>query len=101
VLEVAPLEDTVGVALRGTLDLATEEEANGAVAPLLHPGASVTLDLRDLEFMDSTGLGVVARVLTEVGQDGRMTVRFSAGIVARVLEVSGILERPNVIVERV
>jgi anti-anti-sigma factor len=98
VLEISPLEDPTGVAFIGTLDLATEPEARAAVEPLLQPGASITLDLRRLLFMDSTGLNLLIRALDVIGDDGRLTLRAGAGIVRKVLEVSGLTRRPNVVV---
>jgi anti-anti-sigma factor len=97
VLEIAPLEDATGVRFIGTLDLSTEPDARAAMEPLLRPGASITIDLREVVFMDSTGLNLLIRAL-EVIADGRLTLRVSGGIVRKVLEVSGLAERPNVAV---
>jgi anti-sigma B factor antagonist len=95
---VSDLEDATGLTLRGTLDLSTEGRARAALEPLLHPGAAVTLDLRALEFMDSTGLNLIIGALSTLGEDGRLTLRGAGGIVAKVLAVSGLTERPNVTV---
>jgi anti-anti-sigma factor len=97
-LTVANLEDDTGLALSGTLDLWTEGNARAALGPLLHPGAAVTLDLRALEFMDSTGLNLIAEALPALGDEGQLTLRGAAGIVAKVLAISGLTERPNVVV---
>jgi anti-sigma B factor antagonist len=97
-LTVADLENATGLALSGTLDLSTEGRARAALEPLLHPGAAVTLDLRALEFMDSTGLNVIIGALSTLGEDGRLTLRGAGGIVAKVLAVSGLTERPNITV---
>ena len=97
-LTVLDLEDATGLALSGTLDLSTEGKARAALEPLLQPGAEVTLDLRALTFMDSTGLNLLVGALSTLGDDGRLTVRGAAGIVAKVLTVSGLTDRPNVTV---
>ena len=86
------------MAFNGSLDLATEPDARAAVEPLLQPGASVTIDLRRLIFMDSTGLNLLIRALDVIGDDGRLTLRVGAGIVRKVLDVSGVTGRPNVVV---
>jgi anti-anti-sigma factor len=98
VLEISPLEEGTGVAFNGSLDLATEPDARAAVERLLQPGASVTIDLRRLIFMDSTGLNLLIRALDVIGDDGRLTLRVGAGIVRKVLDVSGVTGRPNVVV---
>jgi anti-anti-sigma factor len=98
VLEISPLGEATGVALTGTLDLSTEPEARAAVEPLLRPGGSITIDLRKMVFMDSTGLNLLIRALDVIGDDGRLTLRVSPGIVRKVLEVAGLADRPNVVV---
>jgi anti-anti-sigma factor len=97
-LSVADLEHDTGLGLSGTLDLATEGQARAALEPHLHPGAEVTVDLRALTFMDSTGLNLLVGALSALGDDGRLTVRGASGIVAKVLTVSGLTDRPNVTV---
>ena len=86
------------MAFNGSLDLATEPDARAGVEPLLQPGASVTIDLRRLIFMDSTGLNLLIRALDVIGDDGRLTLRVGAGIVRKVLDVSGVTGRPDVVV---
>jgi anti-anti-sigma factor len=98
VLEISPLGDATGVALIGTLDLSTETEALAAVEPLLRPGASINIDLRRLVFMDSTGLNLLIRALEVIGDDGRLNLRGQSGVVRKVLDVSGLTDRPNVMV---
>jgi anti-anti-sigma factor len=97
-LTLSNLEDATGLALSGTLDLSTEGRARAALEPLLHPGAAVALDLRALEFMDSTGLNIIVEALSTLGDDGSLTLRGATGIVAKVLAVSGLTDRPNVTV---
>ncbi|HZB03178.1 MAG TPA: STAS domain-containing protein, partial [Actinomycetota bacterium] len=82
-LEISPLEEGTGVAFNGSLDLTTEPDARAAVEPLLQPGASVTIDLRRLIFMDSTGMNLLIRALGVIGDDGRLTLRVGAGTSGR------------------
>jgi anti-anti-sigma factor len=97
VLEISLLEEATGVAFIGTIDLSTEPDARAAVEPLLQPGASITVDLRKVVFMDSTGLNLLIRALDVIGDEGRLTLRVSSGIVWKVLDVAGLTERPNVV----
>jgi anti-anti-sigma factor len=80
------------VSARGELDLATAPELEDALLPPLHGGADVVLDLRALEFMDSTGVRViVAAHLAAQEHDGAFAVAVVPdGPVARVLEISGL-----------
>ena len=48
------------VALRGELDLASADRAWAELEPLINEGALVVLDGTELEFLDSSGLRVLA-----------------------------------------
>jgi anti-anti-sigma factor len=95
-LTVTPLPDGSGYSLKGTLDLSTVATARGRLDAAWRPEASVVLDLSGLEFMDSTGLNLISRGLTTLGERGTLLLRNPRGIVRRVLAVSGIESRPNV-----
>lgn len=80
------------VAVGGELDLATAPELEEALLPRLREGADVVLDLRTLEFMDSTGVRViVAAHLAAQEHDGAFAVAVVPdGAVAQLLEISGL-----------
>lgn len=77
----------------GELDLATVPELEGVVLPPLEAGRTVVLDLRGLEFLDSSGVRTIleAQALAVDG-DGRFSVvrPHEGSPVWRVLEVSGV-----------
>jgi len=80
------------VSVRGELDLATAPELEAALLPGLREGGSAVLDLRGLEFMDSTGVRVVvAAHLAAQEHGGRLAIvrTLPDGPVGRVLEISG------------
>ena len=81
------------IAAHGELDLATAPELEAALLPDLRSGGTAILDLRGVEFMDSTGVRVIVAA-HHAAQDhgGTLTlVRTVAdGAVARVLEISGL-----------
>jgi anti-anti-sigma factor len=54
-------DDGVVLALSGELDLAGAPELDQALAAARDAGTALTLDLRELEFIDSSGLGVLVR----------------------------------------
>ncbi|WP_445152430.1 STAS domain-containing protein [Baekduia sp. Peel2402] len=80
------------VAARGELDLATAPELEAALLPPLKEGVSIALDLRGLEFMDSTGVRVIvaAHLAAQEHAATLTVVVIPDGPVARVLEISGL-----------
>ncbi|HEX2084779.1 MAG TPA: STAS domain-containing protein [Solirubrobacteraceae bacterium] len=92
-IDVEERDGRVDVTPRGELDMASAPELEQAVMPRLEGGAWVLLDLRSLDFIDSSGLRVVVgahRAAEEHG--GRFTcVRGAAGTtVHRIVEIAGI-----------
>lgn len=81
------------VTVRGELDLAVAGEVEAALLPPVTAGRHAVADLRELEFMDSTGVRVlVAAHLAAQEHGGRFSlVRTAPGSpVRRVLEISGL-----------
>lgn len=85
--------DRLVVVVRGELDLATAPELEAVLMAPLKAGGQVVLDLRALEFMDSTGVRVIVAAHV-AGQEsgGALTLVQTdpAGPVGRVLEISGL-----------
>jgi anti-anti-sigma factor len=84
------------VTLRGELDLLSTGDLEGELERLVRePGVDViALDLRELEFMDSSGLRLV--VLTERalrGDGGRLVLVRGTQPVQRVFEITRMTER--------
>lgn len=79
---------------RGELDLATVPELEEQVLAAIREGArSVVLDLRELTFMDSTGVRTIVaahQVAEETGHDLRIVRPPRDSAVSRVIEISGI-----------
>lgn len=89
---VASADARTVVTALGELDLATAPTLEDALLPVLRDGAAVLLDLRSLEFMDSTGVRVlVAAHLAAQEHGGDLAVAVvPEGPIARVLEISGL-----------
>ena len=92
-IEVAERGERVEVVPRGELDMASAPELEHAIMPRLEDGSWVVLDLRSLDFIDSSGLRVVVgahRAAEDRG--GRFTcVRGAPGsTVHRIVEIAGI-----------
>ena len=80
------------VALGGELDIAAEGELAAGLALVLRTEPSVlTVDLRELEFLDSTGLRALLRLRTDCEAAGcRLLLVPGPASVQRALEVTGI-----------
>ena len=81
------------VVIRGELDLATAPELESAIQGRLDEGQDVVVDLRELEFMDSTGLRVLVSAHARVeGTEQRfLIVRPLPGApIERILAVAGV-----------
>jgi anti-anti-sigma factor len=87
--------DTQVVALCGELDLANAGTAEAALeAALDNGGTPVVVDMRELEFIDSTGIALLVAILAR--NEGEERIRFvpsTSPAVARVLELTGLAER--------
>jgi anti-anti-sigma factor len=93
-VEVRSQDHAVVIGVRGELDLASspaleqELEGSAAQAPL------VIVDLRELEFMDSTGLSVLVRAHQRAVEKGqRFAVVRGSQQVQRLLSLTGVAER--------
>lgn len=79
---------------RGELDLATAPELEDKIlAAVREGGRSVILDLRELTFMDSTGVRTIVaahKAAEEVGTELRVVRPDAGNPVSRVIEISGI-----------
>jgi anti-anti-sigma factor len=85
--------DTRVIALRGELDLANASTAESALQDSLSGGDEVVVDMRELEFIDSTGIAMLVSALDGDGEPRLRFVPSSAPAVARVLELTGLAER--------
>jgi anti-sigma B factor antagonist len=95
VVRTAKEDGTHVISLCGELDLANAGTAETALEASLAENASrVVIDMRELEFIDSTGIALLVAALGNNGSEEK--VRFipsSAPAVTRVLELTGLSER--------
>jgi anti-anti-sigma factor len=79
------------VTLAGELDVSNAADLRSLLSSLDNGIRQVTLDLSSLEFIDSTGVGVVAEAHRNFGPEMRELVLHNpTGHVARVLELTGL-----------
>ena len=86
--------DTTIVSLSGDLDIATVPQLGPLAAAELDRDEcrSLVLDLRELTFLDSTGIGCWVETRAHATALGkRMTIRNVSPAVRRVLEIGGLL----------
>lgn len=82
----------------GELDVETAPELQRALAEAAARKASVVLDLANLEFIDSSGIGVLVRAELQATRDGRrLLLRNIPPQAARILSIAGLASRFTVI----
>lgn len=79
------------VHLDGDLDLASAADLVAVVHEELRAGSTyLVIDLRDLAFIDSTGLGAIARLQEQAAGDGaELVVRNPSALASRAFEITG------------
>jgi anti-anti-sigma factor len=94
--DVLTKRDTAGLVVvpRGEIDLATVDLVRDAVDREQQPGENIVLDLREVAFMDTSGLRYVLELTERGGREG-FGLRLVRGprAVQRVFEVSGLAPR--------
>jgi anti-anti-sigma factor len=87
--------DRETISLHGELDLANAATADRALNAALEEASSeVVVDLRKLEFIDSTGIALLVTALGRNGSDTRLSfIASESPAVTRVLELTGLAER--------
>jgi anti-sigma B factor antagonist len=87
-VELTQTHDSAWVHLVGELDLATAAEAEAAIASATTRGKRVTVDLRGLDFIDSTGISLLVRCNRRAEEPLAIVAR--AGPNTRLLELCGL-----------
>jgi anti-anti-sigma factor len=89
-IDVRDVDDACVLALAGELDLASSPSLVERVEAVLPDGRPLVLDLRELTFIDSTGLGAIAGIERSAEKAGT-TLKLVPGpsSVQRVFDVSG------------
>jgi len=99
-ISAADRDGRVHLTLRGELDLATAPELEQLVTESIDAGQEVVVDLRALEFMDSSGIRVLVAAHARAGRLGTrlFIIRPGAGsAVAKIVEVSGLDGELNIV----
>ena len=94
-LTIVPNREEVVVALRGEIDLDCAAVIEGEVRELIDRGFDrVVLDLREVSFLDSTGLHTLLSLRERAQRaGGHLVLVPGPGAVQRIFEVTGIADR--------
>ncbi len=89
---VAREGESVTVKVTGEIDMATTPALRSCLAECLAEGFShVTMDMSEMEFIDSSGLGVLVWALKELrARDGELIIKDPPSIARKILGVSGL-----------
>jgi len=93
VVEKRPDGQRTVVAIAGEVDLATVDRVEHAVADALVAAHEVALDLREVTFIDSTGLRLLVELDDLALAGGRSFTLLPGAAVARLLELTGLERR--------
>jgi anti-sigma B factor antagonist len=82
------------ISLQGELDLANAETLEAELEAAMAGTADVVVDMRKLEFIDSTGIALLVGAMSRDGDSPRLGfVPSEFAAVSRVLELTGVAER--------
>ena len=97
-LSVAPADDETVVTVSGELDMSTAEQLSDAITDQLRQGpARIVIDLTQLTFCDSLGLGtLVVLSRTARNQQTYLLLRNPSPFFSRMLDVTGVREGLNI-----
>ncbi|HEX2024969.1 MAG TPA: STAS domain-containing protein [Actinomycetota bacterium] len=94
-LNVERMDEPRGLRLEGELDLATVGEVEAALQELVRQGGDITLDVRELRFMDSSAVQLLIRTSQGLDDRGRVVLDHPAHSVRRLIAVMGLDRIPN------
>jgi anti-sigma B factor antagonist len=80
----------VTVALAGTLDISTMDHALHELGEVSGDASALVIDLRGLDFVDSSGLSVIARTALQAGEAGVTVTVIPNQTLRRLMEITGI-----------
>jgi anti-sigma B factor antagonist len=90
-LESHPAPDGDTVIVRGEIDMATASQLRDLLNGLVDAGSTrILLDCRGLDFLDSSGIGVLVAVRKRLGDNGALTLEAPPAHVRKVLDLTGV-----------
>jgi len=85
--------DVATVVVRGEIDVASTPRLRELLHGLVDADArSIVLDCRGLEFLDSSGIGLLVATRKRLGDGGELVIESPPAHVRKVLELTGVAE---------
>jgi anti-anti-sigma factor len=78
------------VVFAGTLDISTVDQALNELTEAKAAASELLIDLRQVDFVDSSGLGVIAQTAQQASQAGVMLRIVPSEPARRLMEITGI-----------
>lgn len=93
-------DDDRRLVLRGELDVAAAAALSEAIHEILEAGGSITLDLHQVTFIDSTGLRTIIGAARDMQGHGPLVLERPSPRVVEVLDIAGVVGKtPNLVVK--
>ncbi|HEX5587798.1 MAG TPA: STAS domain-containing protein [Acidimicrobiia bacterium] len=84
-------DDELLVAVRGEIDMASAPQLRELLESAIEGGVTrVVLDCRGLEFLDSSGIGVLVAARKRLGDAGELVIDSPPAHVRKVLDITGV-----------
>lgn len=100
-LDTVTNDGHVVIIVRGDLDAHSAPQLQAVVETLAEDVTAIELDLAELEFFDSTGVGVIAAILRRLSAvDGELRLRDVPDLVYRILRLTNLLRYVTVLSRR-
>lgn len=87
------LEHTIDLAVFGEVDVYTAPQLREKLLPLCQGGSSIHLDLSGVDYIDSTGLGVlIGAYKAQKSTDGKLIISGMNSRLTRLFRITGLQE---------
>jgi anti-anti-sigma factor len=84
-----------GFRVFGTLDASNAAGLADVMEVCLGEPGDITIEMRELEFLDSVGMGVLVTAARRLGEQGKVILENPPHTVARAVELAGLTNLPN------
>ena len=85
-----------GFRLFGSVDASNAGGLADLIEKCLDEPGDITLEMRELEFLDSVGMGVLATTAAQLGDRGKLILEGPVHTIIRAIELAGLLQIKNV-----
>ena len=101
IFSLVPLEEpNRGFRLIGELDISSAQDLYDALGAVSEGAGDLTLDLSELEFIDSSGLHAMVRYASSLNGNGNKLVLLNpSAMTQRVFQIARFAEHPRIVIE--